>query len=59
MYPKIEVVDPDEWEKTWGYDPYGYPDPKTKKDEDERTIDDVWDLWPIIIRNSYNQLRCQ
>lgn len=51
MYPKIEVVDLEEWK--WGYDPFGYPEQKEASEE----IGVVWDIWPIIISNSYNQLR--
>ena len=50
MYPKIEVVDLEEWK--WGYDPYGYPDPKKEESEEMG----VWDIWPIIISHSYNLL---
>jgi len=49
MYPKIEVVNLEEWK--WGYDPYGYPDPKEESEEMG-----VWDIWPIIISHSYNLL---
>ena len=50
MYPKIEVVDLEEWK--WGYDPFGYPEQKEASEE----IGVVWDIWPIIISHSYNLL---
>ena len=51
MYPKIEVVDSEECKNSWGYDPYGYPEP-----QEEREEIGVWDIWPKIIRQSYNLL---
>lgn len=50
MYPKIEVVDLEEWK--WGYDPFGYPEQKEASEE----IGVVWDIWPIIISQSCNLL---
>jgi hypothetical protein len=50
MYPKIEVVDLEEWK--WGYDPFGYPEQKEASEE----IGVVWDIWPIIISQSCHLL---